>query len=190
MQITDRCGTKTTYSYDSEGRTTQTAVYDKNGSRLSHIRYGYDVFGNMTWATRSDGMKYELSYNEFHKLSSIGIKGMTYRLVSYAYKEGNGRLKEAGYANGDTMKIAYNGLGQAVSEKWYNKNGTLTAHYKYTYDGSGKIVKIIDVISKKEYNYIYENGRIKRVAECNITVNSDGMVTKRTLTGSITYSYM
>ena len=72
---------------------------------------------------------------------SIGdTVGKTNRLINYAYKEGNGRLKEVSYANGDTMKITYNRMGQAVSEKWHNKSGTLTAHYRYTYDGSGEML--------------------------------------------------
>lgn len=187
--VTDRCGAKTVYEYDSEGRTTKTSAYDRAGSRLSHISYKYDTFDNITEIARGDGMKYELSYNEFHKLSSIGIRGKTNRLINYAYKEGNGRLKEVSYANGDTMKIAYNRMGQVVSEKWHNKNGTLTAHYRYVYDGSGNIVKSVDVISKKEYNYMYENGCITRASENNIVINSEGIITKRTLTGSIIYSY-
>ena len=84
--ITDRCGAKTAYEYDSEGRTTKTSAYDRAGSRLSHISYKYDTFGSMTEIARGDGMKYELSYNEFHKLSSIGIRGKTNRLINYAYK--------------------------------------------------------------------------------------------------------
>ena len=187
--VTDRCGAKTAYEYDSEGRTTKISVYDRAGSRLSHISYKYDTFGSMTEIVRGDGMKYELSYNEFHKLSSIGIRGKTNRLINYAYKERNGRLKEVNYANGDTMKIVYNRIGQAVSEKWHNKNGTLIAHYRYIYDGSGNIVKSVDVISKKEYNYMYENGRITRAAESDIVINSEGIITKRTLTRSIIYSY-
>jgi len=46
-----------------------------------------------------------------------------------------------------------------------------------------------DVLSKKEYNYTYENGRIMRTAECNIVLNSDGIITKKTLINSIHYSY-
>ncbi len=142
-------GAKTAYEYDNEGKTTKTSAYDRAGNRLSHISYKYDDFDNITEIARGDGMKYEISYNEFHNLSSIGIRGKTNRLINYAYKEGNGRLKEVSYANGDTMKITYNRMGQAVSEKWHNKSGTLTAHYRYTYDGSGNVIKSIDVLSKK-----------------------------------------
>ena len=36
---------------------------------------------------------------------------------------------------------------------------------------------------------MYENGRITRAAESDIVINSEGIITKRTLTRSIIYSY-
>ena len=36
-----------------------------------------------------------------------------------------------------------------------------TAHYKYVYDGQGNIVRSIDILERKEYNYLYEDGKIK-----------------------------
>ena len=80
-------------------------------------------------------------HNAFHNLESIGIDGKSEKLIAYTYKNGNGRLKEMTYANGDRMKATYNGIGQMVAEKWYDKNGSLTAHYKYIYDGQGNIVR-------------------------------------------------
>ena len=55
----------------------------------------------MTQIVRGDGMKYALAYNEFHNLESIGIDGKAESLIKYTYKNGNGRLKEIAYANGD-----------------------------------------------------------------------------------------
>lgn len=110
----------------------------------------------MTEIVRGDDMKYALSYNAYHNLESIGIEGKDEKLVKYDYKNGNGRLKAITYANGDTMKATYNGIGQMVAEKWFDKDGNLTAHYKYVYDGKGNIVRSVDIFSKKEYNYTYE----------------------------------
>ena len=64
--------------------------------------------------------------------------------IKYDYKNGNGRLKQITYANGDTMKAIYNSVGQMIAEKWYNASNALTAHYKYVYDGQGNIVRTID----------------------------------------------
>ena len=58
----------------------------------------------MTEIVRGDGMRYALAYNEFHNLESIGIEGKSESLIKYAYKNGNGRLKQMTYANGHTMK--------------------------------------------------------------------------------------
>ena len=68
----------------------------------------------MTKIARGDGMKYALAYNEFHNLESIGIEGKDEKLIKYAYKNGNGRLKQMTYANGHTMKAVYNSIGQMV----------------------------------------------------------------------------
>lgn len=127
----------------------------------------------MTEIIRGDGMKYALAYNEFHNLASIGVDGKTEKLIRYAYKNGNGRLKQMTYANGHTMKAIYNSIGQMVAEKWYDAANTLTAHYKYVYDGHGNIVRSIDITSKKEYNYEYEEDRIVRATEANITLSGE-----------------
>jgi hypothetical protein len=56
-------------------------------------------------------------------------------------------------------------MGQMVAEKWFDGNGTLTASYKYGYDGQGNIVRSVDILFQKEYNYFYKNGRINRATE-------------------------
>lgn len=81
---------------------------------------GYDGFNNLTEITRGDGMKYAISYNAFHNLEAIGINGMVdknnnpVKLIKYGYKNGNGRLKEMTYANGNIMRATYNGYGQLM----------------------------------------------------------------------------
>ncbi len=49
------------------------------------------------------------------------------------------------YANGHTMKAVYNSVGQMTAEKWFDKDGSLTAYYKYVYDGKGNIVIKVDI---------------------------------------------
>ena len=131
----------------------------------------------MTEITRGDGLKYVLAYDAYHNLESIGVDGKTEKLVGYTYKTGNGRLKQISYANGDHMKASYNHIGQMIAEKWYDANDALTAHYKYVYDHNGNIVRSVDILARKEYNYTYEDGRLVRGAEFDITVNDDGFFT-------------
>lgn len=189
-EVTDRLGNKTIYEYDASGRTTKVTSakpqYDKNGNKktdesgniiyddIAHVSYVYDTFDNMTLIHRGDGMKYVLAYNNFHNLESIGIEGKNEPLVRYAYKNGNGRLKQITYANGNTMKAVYNSLGQMIAEKWFdtesndaNSTSIPTAHYKYTYDSEGNIVRSIDILNEKEYNYEYDEGKIVRATEAD-----------------------
>ena len=118
-QTEDRCGNKTAYTYDAAGRTTKVTSKDAADDTLAEVSYAYDDFDNMTAITRGDGMTYGLAYNPFHKLEAIGIDGKTEKLVTYGYGgNGSGRLKTVTYANGDRMTLAYNSLGQLVSEQW------------------------------------------------------------------------
>ena len=145
----------------------------------------------MTEITRGDGMKYALAYNAFHNLESIGIEGKTEKLAAYAYKNGSGKLKSIAYANGQVMKASYNAIGQMTAEKWYADADAAApiAHYKYVYDGQGNIVRSIDIVQRKEYTYTYENGRIVRAAESDITLGANEVITGKTLVNAIVYSY-
>ena len=140
-------------------------------------------------------MKYALAYNSFHTLESIGIDGKTEKLIRYAYKNGNGRLKQMTYANGHTMKAVYNSIGQMVAEKWFeseaaaaSSTATPIAHYKYVYDGDNNIVRSIDIFSKKEYNYEYEEGKIIRATESDITLSGE-IVSAKSVVHTIRYYY-
>ena len=92
------------------------------------------------------------------------------------------------YANGDTMKATYNSIGQMVAEKWYNSSNELIAHYGYLYDGEGNIVRSIDFVAKKEYNYEYEEGRIVRATEANIELSGE-IVTSKVIVNTVKYYY-
>ena len=193
--MTDRLGNKTAYEYDDSGRTTKVTSKNANNQTLAHVSYSYDAFDNMTEIVRGDGMKYVLAYNEFHNLASIGINGKNESLIKYTYKNGNGRLKQITYANGHTMKAIYNSIGQMIAEKWFeteaqaaNSTATPIAHYKYVYDGEGNIVRSIDITCKKEYNYEYEEGRLIRATESNITLNGE-IVTAKSVVNAIKYYY-
>ena len=162
-----------------------------DGTELAHVSYVYDTFDNMTEITRGDGMKYALAYNAFHNLESIGIAGKDEKLAAYAYKNGSGRLKSIAYANGQVMKASYNSIGQMTAEKWYAGADAAApiAHYKYVYDGQGNIVRSIDIMQRKEYTYTYENGRIVRAAESDITLGANEVITGKMLVNAIVYSY-
>jgi len=192
-RVIDRCGHPTAYEYDAAGRTTKvTSVMfetETEENKNPAVSYAYDAFNNLTEIARGDGMKYALTYNQFHNLESIGVDGKNEKLIQYAYKNGNGRLKQMTYANGHTMKATYNGLGQLFVEKWYNESNELVAHYKYTYDGQGNLVRSIDFICQKEYTYTYDDGKIIRASGYAIKLNDEEIVIEKTLVHTIRYTY-
>ena len=187
-EVTDRLGNKTAYEYNASGRTTKVTSKNADGAEIAHVSYAYDAFDNMTEIHRGDGMKYALAYNKFHNLESIGIADKAEKLIQYTYKNGNGRLKEIAYANGDRMLATYNSIGQMVGERWVNAKNVETARYKYTYDGEGNIVRSIDFFALKEYNYEYEEGRIIRATECDIAVEGE-LIAARTVVHTVRYYY-
>ncbi|MBR5223344.1 MAG: RHS repeat protein, partial [Clostridia bacterium] len=174
-EVIDRCGNKTAYEYDELGRTTKVTSKNALDEEIANVSYNYDSFDNLTQIVRGDGLEYALKYNAFHNLEAIAVKGdennEDINLIKYTYKNGNGRLKEMTYANGDKMTATYNGIGQMIAEKWFDKDGVLTAYYKYVYDGQGNIVRSIDILAQKEYNYLYEDGKIMQSTESAIVLD-------------------
>ena len=51
------------------------------------------------------------------------------------------------------------------------------------------IVRSIDIMQRKEYTYTYENGRIVRAAESDITLGANEVITGKMLVNAIVYSY-
>ena len=87
-----------------------------------------------------------------------------------------------------TLKAVYNSIGQLVAEKWFNKDNTLIAHYKYVYDNSGNIVRSIDILGEKEYNYIYNEGSLIEAITYSIELNGEIVVGKSIL-NTLRYVY-
>ncbi len=180
--VTDRCGNKTEYKYDHDGRKEKVISQKSDGTEVSYIKYSYDNFNNLNKIARCDGMEYSLGYNHHHKLENIGIDGMLQPLISYNYKKGSGRLKEISYANGYKIKAVYNSAGKPMSETIYNDDIEVNT-YRYLYDNSGKLVRSIDTKNSLSYNYTYSDNKIIRT---NIFRVSDN---KKTAISFIEYSY-
>jgi len=185
---TYRDGTKAAYEYDSAGKTTKVTAKKANGTEVANVSYGYDALGNMDRITRGDGMRYDIEYNPFGDIKTIGINGKSEALVSYTYKEKNGRLKEIGYANGDKAKLFYNSAGSLIAERWCNINNEDIAHYKYVYDSEGNIIRSVDILGEKEYTYLYGDNGISCVTEYDITVSGEN-ITSRQLKNKIRNFY-
>jgi len=197
--VIDRCGNKTEYEYDRFGEVSKVTSFEKIGEDdegnpiyhpLADVSYAYCEFGQLGMISRGDGMKYNIDYDEFNQLQAIGIKGKPEKLVKYDYKTGSGRLKSVTYANGNVMYATYNSIGQMISETWKDtEDGNIIAYYKYVYDGSGNIVRSLDIVSGIEYTYTYEEGRIVRATETVVIYDSNCIAVSRGDTNTIFYSY-
>ena len=62
------------------------------------------------------------------------------------------------------------------------------AEFFYIYEARGNIIRSIDILAKKEYNYIYDEGRLVRATENDIVLNGE-MVTGRTVVNTVRYKY-
>ena len=187
--VTDRCGSVTKYQYDAAGRISglKQGAVGTNVANEATASYKYNGSDNLTMIERGDGMKYNLAYTPFQQLASIGIENHG-SLVSYSYKDGNGRLKEISYANGAKMTAKYNSRGQMFVETW-TQGGTEVAKYRYTYDSENNLVNTLDILGEMEYNYIYQEGRVARATEYEVSLDANELVTGRTAVSTIWYSY-
>lgn len=187
-EVKDRCGNITAYEYDEEGRISCVQQKNAANTEIANVSYSYDEFDQLTEITRGDGMQYKLDYNDFHKLEAIRVNGRGSALVEYGYKNNNGRLKSVKYANGSEMIAKYNAYGQMTSETWMNGT-TVEAKYQYAYNVEGNIVRSIDNLNKKEYNYYYEDGTIIRATQSTVTLTVSGIVTSKSLDFVVLYMY-
>ncbi len=70
------------------------------------------------------------------------------------------------------------------------KSRGLTAYYQYGYNAQGEIVRTIDNVAKKLYNYTYDNGRIEQAVESEITFDDYyNLINSKTVISTIRYYY-
>lgn len=141
--------------------------------------------------TRGDGEKYRMTYNEFHKLASVGLvdgDGNLTPLTSYTYANGNGKLKTAAYANGHSVTYSYNNYGQLIAETWRNPSGTIEKRYKFSYENQNNLAKVLDISEKRLYNYVYEDGILIKATESAVEVDENEYVTSKVLLRTVRYA--
>ncbi len=77
----------------------------------------------------------------------------------------------------------------AKADRFFIAKIVLTAHYKYVYDGQGNIVRSIDILGQKEYNYEYEEEKLLRATECDISIDTNEFVVGKVVVNTIKYYY-
>ena len=67
QQVQDRCGNKTEFAYDANGRLAEITVKDKENDLPAKVSYTYDTHGALTEMRRGDGASLSYLYNSYHK---------------------------------------------------------------------------------------------------------------------------
>lgn len=107
-----------------------------------------------------------------------GEFGTIYRSLGFA-DDGNDLVKTTD-ARGNTTEYTVDNETSG-NEEIIDRLGNIIAKYKYSYDGSGNIVRILDMLSEIEYTYTYEQGRIIRATEARVSLNDNASATKKTI---------
>jgi RHS repeat-associated protein len=87
LKVTDPAGRYTKNVYDLAGRLVDTGRYAANNTRVIGELYGYDLVGNLTGITRSDGHGPTFGYDSLNRLTSVTepVDAATNIATSYGY---------------------------------------------------------------------------------------------------------
>ena len=195
--VIDRLDNRTEYIYDRAGRTkcvsTKSVIKNESGEITGYNQegtasYEYNAYDDLTKITRGDGQAYTMGYDAYRNLTCVNV-GLQ-NLVTYEYKSGGNRLKSMEYANGAKQTLTYDRFGNVIGEKWTNGN-TKEAEYKYSYDASQNLVKILDILNKKMYNINRVGDNVTSIEEYNVGyINTTTYtVSIPTLVGTMYYSF-
>ncbi|MGI6014423.1 MAG: hypothetical protein ACOX7K_09140 [Oscillospiraceae bacterium] len=187
--MTDALGNTTTYTYDSDRRTT--SVTDAGNTKTSTVYYGdlnrpemsyisgkislnyLYANGQLSKITRGGylpgdtsnkkGLVYSFGYDNFGRSTGISVAGNS--LATYAYaKNGSYDPKSMTYGNGAKINYTYDIFGRMIGQTYSGTNSS--GNYSYAYDANGNIWNITDKTNSSSpvvYNYDYDSlGRLIR----------------------------
>ena len=182
LQETDSLGRVTRYYYNSDNGRLLASVNVNEGNGTC---YSYDAIGNLVsvmpaqyvsdsdYTAVSGAEQVTYDYNERNMLESISTESTTYHfaydafgntdsiavgsreLASYEYNSRNGKLNTIHYGNGFSVRYVYDKLDN-VSEVWYNKDGSETKAYTYTYTAYGQLYRYDNLLTGKSIIYQYD----------------------------------
>ena len=182
LQETDSLGRVTRYYYNSDNGRLLASVNVNEGNGTC---YSYDAIGNLVsvmpaqyvsdsdYTAVSGAEQVTYDYNERNMLESISTESTTYHfaydafgntdsiavgsreLASYEYNSRNGKLNTIHYGNGFSVRYVYDKLDN-VSEVWYNRDGSETKAYTYTYTAYGQLYRYDNLLTGKSIIYQYD----------------------------------
>ncbi len=139
-------GVTTNYTYNLSELLEKVSV--NNGESTSEVNYTYNLAKQLSSLVSPSGTVYTLSYDNFGRNTAISV-GST-QLSTHTYNS-KGLLVATTYGNGTTVSYSYDNLnrqtGITINEE---------LRYKFVYDGSSRVVEVIDLVLDKKLKYEYD----------------------------------
>lgn len=137
------------------------------------IKTNYGYTDDMLTSITHNGFSYNLSYDAYGNVTSIGISTDNTPLETRTYTDASKlQLDTVTYANGCTIDYSYDvdEPDKITQIDYKNADGTLAQSYQYTYDENGMLSSITDnqsnvkmLYNGDEYSYILLNGETEVV---------------------------
>lgn len=163
------------YSYDLMGRLKTVYPATVSGTtatvETSAESVNYTYTGSDMTRAETESTQYNFVYDSFGNQTAIKIG--TGNIVSYTYNANNGKLITVSYANGYSIKYAYDSL-ERVNAVYESTNGSsYSLVEQYTYSDDGRIVGLLDNKAGIRYTYTYDSaGRVKSTTAINVSTNT------------------
>jgi RHS repeat-associated protein len=150
-----------TYSYDSDGRVSQSKVSYPAITALGTVTlsYAYDGLVNRTSLTDSTGGTYCNSYNVNHQFTAIGltVSGQTSPSIGFSYDSSDrlsniARTVSGGPNNTITTTFTYDNANR-VTKISHGFNGTNLGTFSYTYNAASEITNYSGPDGSLTYTY-------------------------------------
>jgi RHS repeat-associated protein len=201
----ENSGETIAYSYDRDGRLTETArtpggggsslrlrrVWD-TGGRLTQftdeagqsVGYSYDAAGNLSEIRYPDGSRVRYAYDAARRLTRVtDWAGRVTRMDWNA----NGLLQAVHFPNGASRRMQYDAAGRALSRIELAANGEAIASFRYTYDAAGRLTDETGIsLQPSELTGLeaaYTAGRLEHVAGRPVSYDGAGKITRVWLAG-------
>ena len=160
--VTDPKGTVTSYTYDAMDRVTKVSQAIEGSQKVENT---YTYTDDKLASIGHNGFQYGFSYDAYGNTTAVSIAGTN--VVAYQYEANNGNLLKAVYANGDTLRNAYDTQDRVTGVYLTKTGGTEQKLFTYTYDREGTLAAVKDEVLNKTTNLYYDLlGRLCQ-AECS-----------------------
>ena len=139
-------GVTTNYTYNLSELLEKVSV--NNGESTSQVSYAYNIAKQLSSIVSPSGTAYALTYDNFGRNTAISV-GST-QLSNHIYNS-KGLLDTTTYANGTSITYTYDNLNRQTGITINNE-----LRYKFVYDGSSRVIEVIDLALSKKLKYDYD----------------------------------